>query len=185
MQFKDFLLNENRVYLGQKIGDILSAVHDLQQDEPGMGERHYVRFAEKVVTAIRRVLHSPWPRSEQQYLKDLQKIGVALAKTIDEKGELKQIMPSIKTELEQLSGKLGMPVNQMGVQQGAEPAQLPDETPEGDTAPEQQQQQQQPPNPPMEPQIGGQPPMPGTPGQPPMPGQGQPPQQPPMGQPQF
>lgn len=180
IQFKEFLLNENRVYLGQKIGDILSAVHDLQQDEPGMGERHYVRFAEKVVTAIRRVLHSPWPRTEQQYLKDLQKIGVALAKTIDEKGELKELMPNVKQELEQLSGKLGMPVNQMGVQQGAEPAQLPDDTPEGDTS--EQPQQQPPPNPPMQPQIGGQPPMPGPPGQP---GQGSPPPQPIMGQPQF
>lgn len=168
LQFKDFLLNENRVYLGQKIGDILSAVHDLQQDEPGMGERHYVRFAEKIVTAIRRILHTPWPRSEHQYLKQLQKIGVALAKTIDEKGELKQLMPNVKQELEQLSGKLGVPINQMGMQE-VEPAELPDEaedTGAEQEQPQQPQQPQQPPNPPMgQPQMGGQPPMPGTPGQ--------------------
>jgi len=69
MEFKDYLLNENRAYLGEKIGDILNAVHDLEQEGANMGARQMMKFSEKIVSRIRRILHSNWPQTEDGHLK--------------------------------------------------------------------------------------------------------------------
>lgn len=121
IKFKDFLLNENRSYLGEKIGNILTAVHDLDEEGKTMGMRQMMRFCEKIVALIRRILHSNWPRTEQKHLKTLQKIGVAIMKGIEEKQDLRELMPSIKQELEQLSQRLGVPVNDVGPENSDKP----------------------------------------------------------------
>lgn len=145
IKFKDFLLNENRAYLGEKIGDVLTAIHDF--DEEGkMGMRQATRFCEKVVALIRRILHSNWPQTEQKYLKTLQKIGVAIMKGIEEKQDLRELMPSIKQELEQLSSQLGVPVNAM--------------SPDSDNTPPEGQGAEQPPNTPPAPEVPPQAPQP-------------------------
>lgn len=121
IKFKDFLLNENRSYLGEKIGNILTAVHDLDDEGKTMGMRQMMRFCEKIVALIRRILHSNWPQTEQKHLKTLQKIGVAIMKGIEEKQDLRELMPSIRQELEQLSQRLGVPVNDVGPENSGEP----------------------------------------------------------------
>ena len=65
MRFKEFLLNESRAYLAQKIGDILSALQELKNDAPNMGARDLTQYAMRIVMLIRRVLHSSWPKDEQ------------------------------------------------------------------------------------------------------------------------
>ena len=114
MRFKDFLINEDRAYLGIKMGDILNAIHSLSEDMDGMGPRQLATNAEKIVNEIRRVLHTHWPEDERKYLQKLQKIGVAMMKAIEEKGDLKQIVNSAKSELEQTLKNLGMPQNDFG-----------------------------------------------------------------------
>jgi len=139
-----FILNENRAYLGEKIGDILNAVHDLEQEGANMGARQMIKFSEKIVSRIRRILHSNWPQTEETYLKSLQKVGVALMKAIEEKNDLRELMPQIKQELEDVSGKLGVPVNTLAAPEGQE---SPENPPEGEPGQQQQQQQDVPPPP--------------------------------------
>lgn len=115
ISFKDFLLNENKYYLGNRIGDILSSVQELQQNSEGMGARQLVANSSRIVDQIRGILHSTWSSREEKYLKDLQKIGVALAKAIDEKDDLEEILPAISSGLEKISSKLGTPVHSLAV----------------------------------------------------------------------
>lgn len=121
MKFREFLLTEQRAYLGQKVGDILTAAHELRNDSKHMGTRDLVRFSEKIVNQIRRILHSQWPREEKKFLLQLQKIAVALMKSIEEKEDLPQMVSSITGELEKLSQKLGVPIHKLVGGDKAEP----------------------------------------------------------------
>ncbi|RDJ35445.1 MAG: hypothetical protein DWQ19_11560 [Crenarchaeota archaeon] len=191
ISFKDFLLNENKFYLGQRIGDVLTSLHDLQQNSEGMGRRQVTANAERIVDQIRSVLHSTWSKKEEKYLKDIQKAGAAIARSIEEKGDLEEILPSVTNELEQVASKLGTPANSLATPPGGEE---PETEEPGENMADPQGQQEQPPEqqqppqeqPPMQPQAqpqGMPQPMPqqGM-GMPPMPGQpdmlqsGQPPQ---------
>jgi hypothetical protein len=123
MKFKEFLLTEGRQFLAHKIGDILTAVHELLSGGKQIGARQLVKHSEGVVNHIRKVLHTSWSRSDQKYLKKLQKCGVALMKTIDEKGDLQQTLNGVRSELEKLSGKLGEPVNKLANPPDEQPVQ--------------------------------------------------------------
>ena len=155
MKFKNYLLNENRAYLGEKVGDILNAVHDLEQEGENMGARQMMKFSEKIVARIRRILHSNWSQTEEKFLKSLQKVGVALMKAIEEKNDLRELMPQIKQELEDVSGKLGVPVNTLAAPEGEE---IPKNPPPGEPG----QQHQTPTTEPLDNQQPGM-----QPGQPP------------------
>jgi len=112
--FKDFILLENRVYLGSKIGDILTALQELRDDAKSMGSRSLVRYAEKIVNQIRRVLHTHWPKDEIKFLKPLQKVGVAMMKAIEEREGLEEIVTGAASELEKVLSKMGVPINKIG-----------------------------------------------------------------------
>lgn len=137
MRFKQFILTEQRQFLAHRVGDILTAVHELLSGGKQVGARQLVKHSEGVVNRIRKVLHSSWPRSDQKYLKPLQKCGVALMKTIDEKGDLNETLNGVRGELEKLSEKLGEPVNTL--------AKPPDQQ---DMQPKMKGQEQGPPPPP-------------------------------------
>jgi len=115
MEFKNFLLNEQREYLAHKVGDVLTSVHELIQGGKQVGARQLVRHSESIANQIRRILHSSWPKTETKHLKVLQKCGVALMKTIDEKGDLNDTLNSVRGEIEQLTQKIGQPINTLGV----------------------------------------------------------------------
>ena len=158
MKFRTFLENTDHAYLGQKIGDVLTSLHELEEDMGGMGMRHLEKNAEQVVQQIRRILHSNWPKEEMKYLYSLQKSGVAIMKAIEEKDDLKSVLSGVKTELEGISTKLGVPQNSLATQ-NVEPSPVP----QGVSKPEDKKipQESQPPK-----QQGAQPPL----------GQQQPPQ---------
>lgn len=180
--FKNFLLNEEKAYLGHRVSDVLTVVHDLEEDLPGMATRHITKVAEDIVNQIRKILHGQWSPKYTKDLKQLQKIGVALMKAIDEKGDLKTLIPTISQSLEDISGKLGIKTNdiqppEQGGDKGGENGQDMDMQLTGNgpastpnNAPPAQQPPQQPgqPAPPMgmPTQMGG-PPMQGLPGMPP------------------
>lgn len=170
--FKNFLINEEKAYLGHRVSDVLTAVHDLEEDLPGMGTRHITKVAEDIVNQIRKILHGQWSPRHTKDLKELQKVGVALMKAIDEKGDLKSIVPQVAQSLQDISGKLGIKTNDV---------QPPEEG--GETAGQNGQQMDMQltadgPPPPPSPQ------QPGAPGQPPLPG-APPMGAPPMGTPQM
>jgi len=177
IRFKEFLLNEEKSYLSQRVGDILTALHDLEEDIDNLGSRHVNRMAESIVNQIRRILHSNWSEKQMKYLKPLQKAGVAIMKAIEDKGDIKGILASATKEIEELSSKLGIPVSDIGNDVKGEPAVL--EEPPKEEEPQQQDQSglEQPSEPPVDPSMAGaQPgmmPEPTMPPNVPMPGQGQ------------
>jgi hypothetical protein len=156
-KFKVFLLNEEKSYLGRKVAGVLTPMQELQDDMQNMGARHLIRTAEKLVNDIRKILHGHWEQQQQQHLKELQKIGVAIQKTIDEKGDLREIIPSATQSLQTLSGKLGVKVNNLQgpEMQAGEPVSQDDfeETGDGPAQP------QQPPGGMPQPQPQGMPPL--------------------------
>ena len=119
--FKDFILLENRVYLGGKMGDILTALQELRDDAKSMGTRSLVRYAEKIVNQIRRVLHTHWPKDEYKFLKPLQKVGVAMMKAIEEREGLEEIVAGSAGELEKVLSKMGVPINKIGANTSDDP----------------------------------------------------------------
>lgn len=117
MRFSEFILNENKAYLGHKVGDILTAAHDLQDDIDNLGARQISRMADSIVSHIRKILHQQWEPIHKSYLKELQAIAVMIKKAIDEKKEqgttydLKETIKMCIQKLEDVSTKLGTPVN--------------------------------------------------------------------------
>jgi hypothetical protein len=111
--FKEFILNESKAYLGQKVGDILTAAQELRDDSQNMGARDLTRFSERIVNQIRRVLHSNWTREEKKHLLSLQKIGVALMKSIEEKNDLPGTIAGCASSLEKIVADLGVPVHKL------------------------------------------------------------------------
>ena len=111
MSFKNFLLNEQKSYLGHKVNDVLTTLQDIQNDIENLGTRHLSRLAENIVNEIRKIIHGQWEVQHHAHLKDLQKIGVALMKAIEEKGDLKETIPAAAQALQDVAGKLGVKVN--------------------------------------------------------------------------
>ena len=110
-KFSSFLLNEDRSYLGNKIGDVLSSMQDIESDLENLGSRHISRRAEVIVNEIRKILHSRWNPRHIHTLEKLRDIAVAIMKTIDEKGDIKQMLPAATQALQVLSGELGVKIN--------------------------------------------------------------------------
>jgi hypothetical protein len=119
--FKDYILLESRVYLGGKMGDILTALQELRDDAKSMGTRSLVRYSEKIVNQIRRVLHTHWPKDDMKFLRPLQKIGVAMMKAIEEREGLEEIVAGSADELEKVIGKMGVPINKIGANTSEDP----------------------------------------------------------------
>lgn len=117
MKFKEFFLNENEIYLSQKIADILSALQDLNENAPNMGTRHLISNAQMIVNQIRRIIHTHWPQTEENKLLTLQKCGVAIMKTIEEKEDILNILKSCQKTLEDLVSEEKGPINRMAIQE--------------------------------------------------------------------
>jgi len=116
--FKDYLMNESRVVLGQRIGDIANAAAHLGEEAPNMGKRQIIKHVERLAAMIRRILHGSWHKRETNNLKKLQKVGVGLLKAIDEKGELEPVIQSGANELQTVLQNLQTPIHQAGTPEG-------------------------------------------------------------------
>jgi hypothetical protein len=153
IRFREFLLTENTNFLGQRVGDVLSALQDLKDNTAGMGKRQATAASESIVNQIRTILHINWNKKDVKSLIHLQKVGVAISKAIEEKDDLDDVLASSIDELQKMTQKLGVPINKLG-----SPEEAPNEAqptiapPEGKTtptgkkmAPQPPQGQQQPP----------------------------------------
>lgn len=114
MEFKNYLLIEQKDYLAHKINDVLTGVHELLAAKKQMGAKQMVRNAEDVANQIRKILHASWPRAEHKHLKILQQCGVALMRAIEDKGDLPDVFNSVRSELEALSHRMHVPANKLG-----------------------------------------------------------------------
>ena len=159
--FKSYILNENKAFLAQRIGDVLNAIQELSSNAGGMGARELVKGSETIVNQIRRILHTSWPKTELPYLPPLQKVGVAIMKAIEEKDDLKQVLLSAASELQDAVSKTGEPINTLGGQNPPNAEDKPMAPPQKESpAPKQPQQsapQQQQPQQPQQPQPQPQP----------------------------
>lgn len=167
-RFREFLINEDKNYLGRKVNDVLTTMQDIEQDMPNLGARHLNRMASGITDNIRKILHSPWKPHQYRYLQELQKVAAAIEKTIEEKGDLRDVIPAATQSLQTLAGKLGVKVHGLEAPElGGEDIQPQDFqiTGQGPEAPP--QAAGSPPGPPGQSPTPGQPPMPGPPpGQP-------------------
>jgi len=114
MEFKTFLVVEQKEYLADRVNNVLTGVHELLSAQKQMGAKQMVKNAESIANQIRKILHASWPRSEHKYLKVLQRCGIALMKAIDDKGDLPEVFNSVRAELEKLSHKFRVPTNKLG-----------------------------------------------------------------------
>lgn len=113
MKFKNFILNENNENLARRISNVLNAMHNILENSDGMGPRQMIDNIEGIVDEIRRVLHTQWEENQKKYLEVLQKVGVALKKSIEEKSDLVQILQDSTIQLENLANDLGLPLNRL------------------------------------------------------------------------
>lgn len=111
MNFKDFLC-ENKNYLAQQIGTVLSATQDLEQNTQ-MSNRDYLKHSAKIRDQIRQLIRNRWQDSEIKFVKMLQKPACALAKTIDNKENLKELIPEVSKSLAEIIEKMGVPINNL------------------------------------------------------------------------
>jgi hypothetical protein len=112
-RFKYFLINESKSYLGHRVNDILTALQDIQDDMENLGTRHLSRLAENVVNEIRKILHGQWEVRHHQNLEQLQKVAVAIMKTIEDKGDLREILPASVASMQKIAGGLGVKTNEL------------------------------------------------------------------------
>lgn len=140
-KFKGFLLNEEKNYLGRKVASVLTPMQELETDMENMGARHLIRAAEKLVNEIRKILHGHWEQEQQKYLKELQRVAVAIQRTIEEKGDLREIIPAATQAMQTLSGKLGVKINNLQAPefQTGEPVSQNDFEETGDGVPQRNQ----------------------------------------------
>jgi hypothetical protein len=113
MRFKEFLLNETSAYLAQKVGDVLTALQELQEDAANMGARDLTQYSQQIVNQIRRILHSSWPKEEKPHLVQLQKIAVAIMIAIDKKSDLPGTITAATSAMEKVVADLGVPINKL------------------------------------------------------------------------
>ena len=112
-KFKFFLLNEEKTYFGHRVSDVLTSFQDLNNDIENLGSRQLARLAEEIVNQIRKILHDSWSTKHVGHLHQLQKIGVALQKTVEDRGDLRQMLPAAASALEDLMTKLGVKSNNL------------------------------------------------------------------------
>lgn len=121
MDFKDFILNENENFLMQRVGDILSSLQSVLDDAEGLGNRQIIKVSQTIVNQIRIILNDYWPDEQKPILLALQKVGVALMKSIDGSEDMRQTIASAVKVLEAAVGKEDEPINDLGSQQSPEP----------------------------------------------------------------
>lgn len=114
LDWKAFLLNESKEYFSQKISSIQNGIQDISEDSANMGSRHLTRLVLTIVNQIRQVLHNEWSAQERPYLEKLQRVGVALMKAIDEKGDLPGTLKASAGEIQKILDDLGVPQNNIG-----------------------------------------------------------------------
>ena len=126
LDFRTHLLTEDKSYLGKRVGDILNGLQDLSQNSASMGSREANKNAETIVNQVRRIIKTNWPQGDKKHLESLQKVGVAIMRAIEEKGDLEDTLSNSTKEIEGVMQKLGVTINDLGSPEEA--AESPDDS---------------------------------------------------------
>jgi len=113
INFKEFILNENTVYLAGRIGDILNALQDLIDNLDNIGSRDINRAADNIVKEIRKIIRSKVPNDQVKHLETLQKCGYNIKKSIEEENKLENVLQSCVSEIEKILNDLEVTVNKI------------------------------------------------------------------------
>jgi hypothetical protein len=112
MKFKEYLINENKSLLSQRIGDILSAVQTLMEDPKNIDKRNKT---ENIVNQIRRIIHTKWPSNQKNNILSLRKCAANMMMAVDPKKqdrpELDEVLKACSDSLEEIIKNLETPVN--------------------------------------------------------------------------
>lgn len=113
INFKSFIINESTDYFASKVGDILTGLQQVENNLDGIGLRELSKSSESIANQIRRILHTHWPREMTPMLEELQKIGVAILRTIRDKGDLREIIPQLTKKTQSIVSNQEKPINDL------------------------------------------------------------------------
>jgi hypothetical protein len=134
--FREFVLNENKVYLAKEIGDVLNSAQELSDEVNKIGTRNLTRYSQIIVNKSRGILQGHWGNENRKFLKTLQKCAVALAKSIDENDNIEEVLKSTIEALQKVVGKMGVPINAFQITQKPAEIETPKDVATQDIAPE-------------------------------------------------
>lgn len=119
-RFRRYVLAEQTEFLGKQIGDVLSALKSLAEDAGRLGTRQIIRVSDQIVDDMRRILKGRWPTEDYGHLQELQKVAVYLKKSCDSNEKpLTDVVQACKAAVENLTAKLGTPINDAGGDPGS------------------------------------------------------------------
>jgi len=113
MEFKEFLINENVAYMGEKLGDILNALQELVTNGKAVGDRQLRKNCEQIVNQLRQMIRTKWQDKQKMFLPELQSIGVSIMKAIDDKDDLVSVLQDSASHIQDILSKLGTPINNL------------------------------------------------------------------------
>jgi hypothetical protein len=122
MNFKQFLLTENKADLGIRIGDILNSLEDLSQEIDKKGKSLTV-FAEDIVARIQAIIRADWPRDLKQYLVQIRNAVLVICKSLDgsNKMPLPEAIKVFQNGLKKVADGLGTPITDIGTPPSKQP----------------------------------------------------------------
>ena len=134
MNFKLFLLNENKSDLGLKLGNIINAIDDLSQDIDKKGQKLNV-FADDIIARVKAILRSDWPSELSQYLKQIRNALIVICKSMDGSNEmpLPEALKIFLKQLKKISENLGSPITDVGTPPSKKPEEANLSSPENKT----------------------------------------------------
>jgi hypothetical protein len=124
ISFKNFILRENIELLGNKIGYIYSASTDLQSNYKDLGPKMTSKQLQKIASDIQALIQGHLATENKKQIETLRDLGVAIMKELDpqysEKLGVEQLLNLVVEGLKSISEKLGVPINDLGVEPGDE-----------------------------------------------------------------
>jgi len=116
MNFKEFLMMEDKQDLGKKIGPILDALQGLMANA-GKKNQATITATENIISMIQSVANNPIYDESIPYLQKFGDIGVYISKSLY--GEIDEDIPSVLQKsiasIQKMVEKLGVPINSLGV----------------------------------------------------------------------
>jgi hypothetical protein len=111
--FKNYLIVENDQFLAVQVNNVLEDLQNLLDEIENIGTRNLVKTSNVIANNIRNIVKSHWEVSNEKPLLSLQKCGVAILKSIEEKSDLKELIPELVKEIENSLAQMKQPVNKI------------------------------------------------------------------------
>lgn len=115
INFKDYLITENKVLFAQRLGDIMNGLDELINNPVNIGKD---KSAKEIADQIRsKFLRSKWPSNLEENQKILQKCAANILMCLDPKKEnrpdLNTVLSGCLNILKQMSSNLDAPINNL------------------------------------------------------------------------